>query len=78
MKKEFTKNEKYATKFLEKNGFEFEMLRQYNSKTKFMVKRDGISYVWELPAGVEDIRKYMNLFLFCHNQKVEFENLKKE
>lgn len=78
MKKEFTKNEKYATKFLEKNGFEFEILRQYNSKTKFKVKKDGMEYIFELLAGVEDIKKYMSMFLFTHNQKVEIKNLKKE
>lgn len=78
MKKEFSKNEKYAMKFFKNNSFEFEILKQYNSKTKFKVQRDGLSYVWELPVGVENIGSYMKMFMYAHEQKLEIQRLKEQ
>lgn len=78
MKKDFSKNEKYAMKFFKNNGFEFEILKQYNSKTKFKVQKDGLSYEWELPVGVEDIKKYMSMFMHSHEQKLEIQKLKEQ
>ena len=78
MKKDFSKNEKYAMKFFKNNGFEFEILKQYNSKTKFKVQKDGLYYEWELPVGVEDIKKYMSMFMYSHEQKLEIQKLKEQ
>lgn len=78
MKKDYSKNEKYAVKFFKNNGFEFEILKQYNSKTKFKVKKDGLSYVWELPVGVENIRSYMKIFMYAHEQKLEIQRLREQ
>ena len=78
MKKDFSKNEKYAMKFFKNNGFELEILKQYNSKTKFKVQKDGLSYEWELPVGVEDIKKYMSMFMYSHEQKLEIQKLKEQ
>lgn len=78
MKKDFSKNERYAMKFFKNNGFEFEVLKQYNSKTKFKIQKDGLSYEWELLAGVEDIKKYMSMFVYSHEQKLEIQKLKEQ
>lgn len=78
MRKDFSKNEQYAMKFFKNNGFEFEVLKQYNSKTKFKVQRDGLFYVWELPTGVENIGSYMKMFMYAHEQKLEIQRLREQ
>ena len=67
--KEKNRNEKYAEKWFAKNGFECEMLKQYNSKTVYRVSRDGLSYKWELPYGVMNMDAYMTLCAQTHEMK---------
>ena len=78
MTKDFSKNEKYAMRYFKENGFDFVILKQYNSKTKFKVQRDGLSYIWELPTGVENIGQYMKVFIYGHEQKLEIQRLKEQ
>lgn len=68
--KDKNKNEKYAEKWFAKNGFECEMLKQYNSKTVYRLSKDGLTYEWELPFGVIDMGKYMKLCDELHEMKV--------
>jgi len=62
MKYETSKNEKYAEQWFDKNGFEFKLIKQHISKTKYEVSKDGIVETFELPSAVTDCKKYMELF----------------
>ncbi len=69
-------NEKYAIKWLENHGFEYEIKKQYMSKTVFELTKDGLTYKWELPYGVTDMRAYMEQACgFTHKMRVELERL---
>ena len=57
-----TKNEKYAEKWFKENGFDFELVKQYVSKTKYKITKDGITIPFELIWGVDDIKGYMRMF----------------
>ena len=65
-------------RFLKGKGFKVEVLKQYISKTILKVEKDGLVYSIELMDGIVDIKRYMNLILFSHKQKVEIEELRKE
>lgn len=53
---EMNKNEKYAVRFLNENGFKVEILKQYISKTILKVEKDGLTYSIELLDGIVDIK----------------------
>ena len=74
--KEKNRNEKYAEKWFAKNGFEFELLKQYNSKTVYRISKDGLTYKWELPFGVIEMGKYMKLCGESHDMMVELRELR--
>ena len=62
MIKEKNKNEKQVEKWFKDNGFECKLIKQYNSKTKYEVSKDGITEIFELPFGVENCKKYMSFY----------------
>lgn len=70
---ELSKEEKAAIKWLNENGYEGELVKQYLSKTKFILHKDGVEDAFELPQGMKNMntRKYMEQY------KVSFE-MKKE
>lgn len=60
---ELTKNDTYAIKWLEENGFNVVLEKQYISKTIYTVKKNGTEDRFELPNGSNyDIAKYMEQY----------------
>ena len=61
---EFSKEEKFAIEWLNENGYDGKIVRQYVSKTIFEVSKDGITDKFELPQGVvfKNIKGYMEQF----------------
>lgn len=59
-----SKEERYAIKWLDKNGFEGALISQHLSKTKFVVHKNGVTDNFELPQGYKDmnIRAYMEQY----------------
>jgi hypothetical protein len=59
---DLSKEEKYAVKWFNDNGFDGGIDKQLLSKTKFSVSKNGVSDVFELPNGLEkvNIKKVMN------------------
>lgn len=76
-KKELSKNEKYADKWFKENGFEIIKCKQYISKTIYYLVKNNIEDVFELPNGVTEIKKYMNLCKNNYELKVEILRLQK-
>lgn len=72
------KNEVYAEKWFEKNGFEYKLIKQYYSKTIYELSKDGLTYRWELPFGVTEMKSYMNFCKKDHDMMIKIEQLKKE
>ena len=62
---EKSKNELYAEQWFKDNGFEVVELKQYTSKTKYVIKKNNVEMKWDLPYCVTDIKAYMN---FCGEQ----------
>lgn len=61
---DLSKEERYAIKWFEENGFEGKLERQFLSKTKFTVTKDGLTDRFELPQGYENMNivKYMQQY----------------
>lgn len=78
MNTEKTKNEKYAEKWFNENGFQCELIRQYISKTKYKVSKDGITEIFELPYGISEIRKYMEMYRQSFEMKKQIAKMKKQ
>ena len=75
-KYEMGKITKYAVKWFDKNGFDGKLTKQYNSKTIFDVKKDGIEHRFEIPTAVADPAAYMNAMGETFKLKVYLMNLK--
>ena len=62
---EFTREEMYAIKYLEKRGFEVTVKKRFISKDYIMIGKDGFEYEEELPTGNKGInyRKLMPLIV---------------
>ena len=73
-----TKNEKYAEWWFKDNGFEFELVNQFVSKTVYKVSKDGITDKFELPSGVTDPKGYMNMFDRSFNMLKEITVMKEK
>lgn len=71
MNKEKTKNEIYLEKYFVENGYEILDIKQYNSKTKYVVKKDDIEEKFELPFGVTNIKGWANLLNENHKMHIE-------
>lgn len=52
---DLSKEEKYAVKWFNDNGFEGELDKQLLSKTKFNISKNGVSDTFELPNGLEKV-----------------------
>lgn len=59
-----SKDETAAIYWLEQNGFDGKIEKQYVSKTVFSVTKDGITDKFELPQGIafKSISDYMKLY----------------
>lgn len=79
MKKELTKNQKYAIKFLKDHGFEIGEIKFYISKIVISIKKDQFSEKFDLQTGIEDIRSYMEWWYKNFYQTwIELQELKKK
>ena len=74
---DLSKEEKYAIKKLEENGFDGKIEKQFISKTIFTISKDGISDKFELTQGIviKNMAQYMEQFqknweMFCELQKL--------
>lgn len=52
---DLSKEEKYAVKWFNNNGFDGELDKQLLSKTKFNISKNGVSDTFELPNGLEKV-----------------------
>lgn len=61
---DLSKEEHYAVKWFDKNGFDGKLVKQFLSKTKFTIHRDGVTDHFELPQGLRnmDVKKYMEQY----------------
>ena len=61
---DFSKEEKFAIKWFEENGFTGKIVKQYVTKTIFEISKDGITDMFELPQGVvfKNIKGYMEQY----------------
>lgn len=78
IKKDKSKNEKYVEKWFKENGFECKLIKQYQSKTKYEISKDGITETFELPYGVEDCKKYMKIYNDNFEMKKEINRMKEQ
>ena len=76
MAKEYSKNEKYVIKWFKDNGFEIKKIKSYISKTKFEIVKNGEKQLFELPFGIQDIKKYMGIFKKDYEIKQEIKDMK--
>ena len=77
---DFSKEEKFAIKWFEENGYSGRIIKQYISKTIFEISKDGITEKFELPQGIEfkNIKGYMEQYrknweLLCELQRLREE-----
>ena len=80
---DFSKEEKFAIKWFEENGYNGKIIKQYISKTIFEISKDGITDKFELPQGIvfKNIKGYMeqyrqnwNLLWKLHRLREEIDN----
>lgn len=71
LEKQLSKNEEYVIKWFEENGIEVISAKQYVSKTKFEIRKDGIEDNFELLSEVTDIEKYMEMYKQSLDMKFE-------
>lgn len=77
---DFSNEEKYAIRWFNENGFTGELVKQYISKTIFIVSKDGQTEKFELPQGFKGMKmgKYMAMFEKSFAMAIEYERLKRE
>lgn len=77
---DFSKEEKFAIKWLEKNGYSGRIIKQYVSKTIFEITKDGITDKFELPQGIvfKNIKGYMEQYRQNWDLLCELHRLKGE
>lgn len=73
LEKQLSKNEEYVIKWFEENGIEVIGAKQYISKTKFKIRKDGIEDDFELSSEITDIKKYMEMYKQSLDMKFEIE-----
>lgn len=69
---DFSKEELFAIKWFEENGFEVELKEQFVSKAKFIVRKDNITDNFDLTQGL----KKMSVKQYMQQYKRQFELLK--
>ena len=77
---DLSKEEKYAIKWFEENGFNGTLEKQYISKTIFTIEKDGIEDRFELVQGVEgmNVRAYMKQYGKNWDMLCELRRLKRQ
>lgn len=78
LEKQLSKNEEYVIKWFEENEIEVISAKQYVSKTKFKIRRNGIEVDFELLSEVTNIEKYMEMYKQSLDMKLEIEKAKRE
>lgn len=75
---DLSKEEKTAIKWLDDNGYNGKILKQYVSKTVFEISKDGITDNFELPQGIDSkqIKNYMEQFQKNWNTLCELKKLR--
>ena len=75
---DFSKEEKFAIKWFEDNGFTGKIVKQYVTKTIFEISKDGITDRFELPQGVvfKNIKGYMEQYRRNWSINLELRNLR--
>lgn len=76
MMTEKSKVEKYAEKWFKENGFQCELIKQYISKTKYKISKDGITEIFELSYGITEPKKYMEMYKESFEMKKEILRMK--
>lgn len=71
--------EKYAVQWLTEKGFEGELVKQYISKTRFSLRKEGVEDTFELAQGVKnmDVKAYMEQYGKQFAMLQEFTRLRK-
>lgn len=72
--------ERYAVTWFNDHGFSGRIVKQYVSKTKFLVSKDGVEDRFELIQGVKDldIYAYMQQYLKSFNLLCEINQMKEQ
>ena len=64
-------NEKKAESEMEDYGFNIIEVKQYISKTKYKVSKEGVEYTFEVYTDVSNIKNYMRLVFETFEMKQE-------
>ena len=76
---ELSNEEKFAIDWFNRNGFSGNLNKQYISKTKFIVTKDGVTDKFELQSGTGyDIAVYMEQYGRSFEQLCELTRLRAE
>ena len=77
---DFSKEEKFAIKWFEENGYNGKIIKQYISKTIFEISKDGITDKFELPQGIvfKNIKGYMEQYRQNWNLLCKLHRLREE
>ena len=77
---EFSKNEKFVIKWLEDNGYNGKIVKQYISKTIFEISKDGVTDKFELIQSIpsQNIDEYMEQFKRNWEMLCQVQQLRKE
>lgn len=78
LKKESTKNERLAIKWFQENKFDIVDVKQYVSKTKFKLIKNGESAEFELPYEITNLNKWLEHFNRDFETKLEIKKLKQQ
>ena len=80
-KYEFSNEEKFAIKWFDENGFDGKIDKQLQTKTRFIVSKNGVNEKFELPQRViiSNIKSFMEQWnqsfeLSCKIHKLQMEN----
>lgn len=78
---DFNSDEEYVIRWLEENGFQGKLKKQFISKTVFEVEKDGVSDTLEIVMGEKnayDIKEYMKNFAKSFQLKCEVASLREQ
>lgn len=77
---DFSKEEKYAIEWLNKNEYNGKIVKQYISKTIFEIEKDGVTDKFELPQEIEfkNIKGYMEQYKKNWEMLCELQRLREE
>lgn len=77
---DFSKEEKFAIKWFEENGYSGRIIKQYISKTIFEIEKDGVTDKFELPQEIEfkNIKGYMEQYKKNWEMLCELQRLREE